>query len=84
MGLLDFLFGRRGGARDGSSPERAIVVGSVGEEYEWVRRNLPGYAPVMQALQHVNDEPFDVLTLRNDRGDERRVYFDISRFFGRL
>lgn len=37
MGLLSFLFGRRGGGRDGSSPAKAIVVGSLGEEYEWMR-----------------------------------------------
>ena len=38
MGFFDFLFGRAG-RRDGSTPEKAVVVGSVGEEYEWVRRH---------------------------------------------
>lgn len=83
MGLLDFLFGRRGGGRDGSSPEKAIVVGSVGEEYAWMQRHCPGFQPGMQALHEIDGKPYDVLTWRNAAGEERTVYFDISRFFGR-
>jgi hypothetical protein len=82
MGLLDFLFGRRGADRDGSSPEKAIVVGSVGEEYAWMQRHNPGFQPEMQSLQHIEGKPYDVLTWRNDNGEERTVYFDISEFFG--
>jgi hypothetical protein len=82
MGFFDFLFGRTGGA-DGSSPEKAIVVQSVGEEYQWVLRNCPGFQPAMQTLQHINGKPHDVLRLQNQSGEERTVYFDISGFFGR-
>lgn len=83
MGLLDFFFGRGGGDRDGSSPEKAVVVGSVGEEYAWMQRHHPGFRPAMQALQEIEGKPYDVLTWRNDKGEERIVYFDISGFFGR-
>jgi hypothetical protein len=83
MGLLDFLFGRRGEGPDGSSPEKAIVVGSIAEEYEWMRRQFPGFRPVMQALTHHGGKPYDVLTWQNDKGETRKVYFDISAFFGR-
>ncbi|MCI0460519.1 MAG: hypothetical protein L0Z62_26495 [Gemmataceae bacterium] len=82
MGLLDFLFGRRGGDRDGSSPDKAIVVGSIGEEYAWMQRHCPGFQPGMQALQEINGKSYDVLTWHNEKGEERTVYFDISRFFG--
>ena len=82
VGLLRFLFGSGAGRRDGTSPDRAVVVGSVGEEYDWMERNFPGFRPGMQALQEINGKPFDVLTWRNDRGEERTIYFDISRFFG--
>lgn len=81
MGLFSFLFGR---GRDGASAETAIVVNSIAEEYEWMARNCPGYHPEMQSLQHIEGKPYDVLTWRNDRGEERVVYFDISRFFGRM
>jgi hypothetical protein len=81
MGLLDFLFGGRDDGRDGSSPEKAIVVGSIAEEYAWMQRHCPGFHPGMQALSEIDGKPYDVLTWRNDRGEERTVYFDISRFF---
>jgi len=83
MGLFDFLFGRRGGGGDGSSPDQAIIVNGVGEEYQWMQRNCPGLQPGMQSLQEIEGKPYDVLTWRNDRGQERTVYFDISRFFGK-
>ncbi len=81
MGLLDRLVG--GGGRDGSSPEKAVVVGGVGEEYAWMRRHCPGFRPEQQSLQEIAGKPYDVLTWRNERGEERTVYFDISGFFGR-
>lgn len=83
MGLFDSLFGRRDSGRDGSSPEKAILVGSVGEEYQWMKRNCPGFQPGMQSLQEIEGKPYDVLTWRNGRGEERTVYFDISSFFGK-
>lgn len=83
MGLFNFLFGRRSGGGDGSSPERAVVVGSVAEEYQWMQRQCPGFRPKMQALREIDGKPYDVLTWENDHGEERTVYFDISGFFGR-
>jgi hypothetical protein len=83
MGLLDFLFGRRNGEdRDGSTPENAVVVNSIGEEYAWMQRHYPGFQPAMQALSEIDGKPYDVLTWRNTRGEEKIVYFDISKFFG--
>ncbi|WP_020470876.1 hypothetical protein [Zavarzinella formosa] len=83
MGLLSFLFGRNGGDRDGSSPEKAIIANSIGEEYDWIRRHCPGFRPGIQALSEIAGKHYDVHTLRNNRGEERTVYFDISRFYGR-
>ena len=79
MGWFDFFFGRKSG--DGSSPEKAVIVYGIAEEYKWVRANCPGFAPKMQALQTIRGRPYDVLTLQNDDGVERTVYFDISSFF---
>lgn len=83
MGLFNWLFGRTRSGGDGSSPEQAVVVGSVSEEYAWMQRNCPGFRPGMQALQEIDGKAFDVLTWQNDRGEKRTVYFDISGFFGR-
>lgn len=84
MGLFDFLFGRRGETeqRDGSSPEQAIVVQSIGEEYAWMQRHCPGFQPQSQALIEHNGKPYDALTWCSARGEERTVYFDISAFYG--
>jgi hypothetical protein len=68
---------------DGCSPQTAISVGSVGEEYAWVARNLPGARLVHQALTFFEGKPLDVLTLSMELGDERQVFFDISSFYGR-
>jgi hypothetical protein len=81
MGLFRGLFKRNGG--EGLSPERAVVVESIGEEYEWMRRHCAGLKPVKQSLCHIDGKPYDVQTLRDERGDERLVYFDISSFYGK-
>ena len=82
MGFFSWLFGRAGG--DGSSAAEAVVVGSVGDEYAWVQRHCPGFQLQMQSLQEIEGKPYDVLTLRNAAGEERTIYFDISRFFGKF
>ena len=82
MGLLGWLFGRR--SSDGSSAGQAVVVGSVGEEYAWMQEHCQEFQPQMQSLQEIDGRPYDVHTLRNARGEERTVYFDISRFYGKL
>jgi hypothetical protein len=84
MGLLSFLFGRRRSDRDGSSPEKAVAVGSIAEEYAWMQRHCPGFLPEMQSLQEIDGKPYDVLTWRNAKGETRTVYFDISGFYGKF
>ena len=81
MGILDRLFGRAGG--NGSSAAQAVQVGSIGEDYQWIRRHCPGFQPQMQMLQDIEGKPYDIHKLENAEGVERTVYFDISRFFGK-
>jgi hypothetical protein len=66
---------------DGSSPTKAIVVSSVKEEYEWLRFHCYGFQSETQTLQKIDGKPYDVLTLCNDEGVKRIVYFDISKFY---
>ena len=65
---------------DGSSPDRAIVVGSVIEEYAWVAQNCPGLTVELQAVILLRERPLDMLTLRSEAGETRDVYFDVSAF----
>jgi hypothetical protein len=81
MGIFDKFSSHR--RRDGSSPEKAIAVGSGPEEYKWVARHCPGFEVELQALIHVDGSPYDVLTLSNKKGQKQTVYFDISKFFGK-
>jgi hypothetical protein len=71
------------GSQDGSSPGRAVAVGNIGEEYEWMRRHCAGLKPVQQSLCDIDGKPYDVHTLRDANGAEREVYFDISSFYGK-
>lgn len=81
MGIRDFLSGGR--HRDGSSPEKGIVVKSGPEEYQWVAHHRPGFSVHLQELRIVDGAPYDVLTLCDDKGKEQIVYFDISKFYGK-
>ena len=83
MSLFSFLFGSSNGGNDGSTPEKAIIVQSIAEEYHWIHKHCAGYTMQMQALQHIDGKPYDVLTLQSASGAERTVYFDISPFFGK-
>jgi hypothetical protein len=47
-----------------------------------MQRHCPGFQPQSQALIEHNGKPYDALTWRNERGEERTVYFDISAFYG--
>jgi hypothetical protein len=81
VGILERLFRRGGG--DGSSPIQAVVVRSIAEEYAWMRRHCHGLQHTMQSLEDIDGKPHDVHILRDAQGEERRVYFDISRFYGK-
>jgi hypothetical protein len=78
MGLIE----RQSGEFDGSGPEAAIPVDDVAGEYRWVLTRCPGFQVVHQALTKVGGKHYDVLTLRDEGGRERKVYFDVSKFLG--
>ncbi len=68
---------------EGATPETAIAVASIAAEYQWVKANCPGFRPAGQSLVQDGGKAYDRLTLRHADGRERKVYFDISSFFGR-
>ncbi|MFN8258513.1 MAG: hypothetical protein U0W24_22685 [Bacteroidales bacterium] len=71
------------GDRDGSSFEKAIVVKSISEEYEWIGANYPGYKFIQQSLVFDKKNPYDVLEIKTLDGATLKIYFDISSFFGK-
>ncbi|HXB12796.1 MAG TPA: hypothetical protein VNZ45_12465 [Bacteroidia bacterium] len=76
---------------DGSSEKTAIVINETNEmtgvdtEYAWLKKNYPGYSSEGQAL--VMDKaghPFDIIHIKTADGQKKDVYFDISKFFGKM
>ena len=76
---------------DGSSEKTAIVINETNEmtgvdaEYAWLKKNYPGYSSQGQAL--VMDKaghPFDIIHIKTADGQKKDVYFDISKFFGKI
>jgi len=66
--------------RDGSSPELAVSVQSVREEYAWIQQNLPGFEVLGQGLVLHDSLAFDVITVTC--GDEvRRIYTEFGAAF---
>lgn len=69
--------------RDASSFEKAIVVKSIREEYEWVEKNYPGSKMLQQSLSFKNKKPYDILSFTLSDGSKRDFYFDVSKFYGK-
>jgi len=78
-----------GTERDGSSYHKAIIIKEKNEtkgikaEYEWLRKNYPGYEAKKQALIVQKKTPYDVITIVTENGEEKSIYFDISNFYGK-
>jgi len=76
---------------DGTSFERAVAMPDMKTEADGIHGEhtvtnnyLPGWHWVSQALlQGPDNRPFDEITLEKD-GKQRKLYFDVSNFFGKL
>ncbi|MDP4264074.1 MAG: hypothetical protein Q8941_16220 [Bacteroidota bacterium] len=79
-----------GGAQDGSSFDKAIFIDKNNEkegvdaEYVWLRSHYPGYTFIKQSLDSKGNKHYDILKIKTKEGEEKNIYFDISRFFGKL
>lgn len=69
--------------RDGSSFEKAIIVESIAEEYEYVKKVCSGCQFVSQSLAFDKNKPYDILELKKSTGESVSYYFDVSEFFGK-
>lgn len=75
---------------DGSSPQRAVLIDEndtrrgIMAENAWLQQHLPGYRKRGQALIEADGRIFDRIDVVGPNGEQRSVYFDISRFFGRI
>jgi len=74
---------------DGSSFEHAIVIDTktefTGVEAikSWLGENYPGYKLLLQIHTSRNKGEYDVMLIETSEGIRKKIYFDISGFYGR-
>lgn len=67
----------------------AIVIDAQNEfqgvraEYEWIRDHMPGWKPVAQHLLNEDGRVYDMIEVSRG-GETREVWFDITKWFGKL
>lgn len=66
---------------DALSPATAVHVIFIGEEYEWLREKKLKF--LQQALVEVDDQRYDVMTVRDAQGKEVERFFNVTALFKR-
>ena len=69
------------GGRDGSTFQKAVIVGSVRAEYLYIDRTFKDASILSQMVVENNGNPYDVVTIQTQDGSKKDVYFDISKFY---
>lgn len=75
--------GHQGGTGDGLTAQTAVKVASIPAERAWIERHYPGAKVESQSLL-MGKMPMDVIEITLTTGETRRIYFDISSFFGKM
>jgi isopentenyldiphosphate isomerase len=76
--------------QDGLSYETAIVINKKNEsegvdaEYKWIKAHYSNYQIKGQALNTFEKRAHDVITIELADGKKVELYFDISKFFGKM
>ena len=76
--------------RNGTSYEKAIIIlektegVGVDAEYKWLKSHYPGYKTIKQVLNYYKKKPYDIISITTIEGKDIDVYFDISKFYGKL
>jgi len=78
------------GGGDGTSPEQAVIIqgttdeqAGVRSEYAWIRQYYPGAKIQGQSLNMIKGKAHDVFSIKTASGEAKKLYFDISGFFGK-
>ncbi len=76
---------------DGSSCEASVkIIGAKGEndgvdaEYLWIRQRFPGANVLSQTISDCRGHKTDTLTIGTTPDGTKKVYFDISDFYGKF
>lgn len=66
--------------RDGSSPDKALLVANISTEYETLQKKYPGSTFYRQMLVEHDGKYFDVIVHQSENGEQLETYFDLSAF----
>jgi len=69
------------GGRDGSSFDKAVIVGSVRAEYLYIDRTWKDANIGSQVVTEKDGRQYDVVSITTKDGQAKNVYFDISKFY---
>jgi hypothetical protein len=76
--------------QDGLSMKTAVIVNKktespgVAAEYAWIKKNYSDYKVISQSLSSSDNRQYDIITIRFSDGKELKLYFDITKFFGKF
>lgn len=75
---------------DGLSFETAVVITETSQskgvkaEYKWIANHYSNFTIKMQSAGMHNNKPYDIITIRQSNGEDLKLYFDISNFYGKF
>jgi hypothetical protein len=75
---------------DGATQENAVVIQAkssmvgVRAEHAWLAQHYPGFKLTSQSLIRNAGKTYDLLEIRTSEGQELKVHFDISAFYGKF
>lgn len=68
---------------DGSSCDRAIIVSTEQDEFDWLMKHLPGVPPGIQTQTTCKGIPVDIMEVQLPNGAIRTLYFNVSKLRGK-
>jgi hypothetical protein len=76
--------------RGGTSFSNAVVImveserAGLDEEYKWLAKNYPGYGLVRRTHVKRSSKHYDIIRIKTQQGQVKDIYFDSTRFWGKI
>lgn len=76
--------------RGGTSFSNAVVImvesekGGLNEEYKWLSNNYPGYGLIRRTHVKRSSRHYDIIRIKTQQGQVKDIYFDSTRFWGKM
>lgn len=76
--------------RGGTSFSNAVVImvenerAGLDEEYKWLSNNYPGYAMIRRTQVKRSSKHYDIIRIKTQQGQVKDIYFDSTRFWGKM